>query len=124
MFNALTADPAKHAGKYVGVPKDRVELADRRTLWRRPLHPYTQALIAAVPEPAAGRKRSRLPMRDVDPPSPLAPPAGCRFHTRCPHAQDICRTAEPPLKPIVGSGRLVACHLVDAQGNGSIPASA
>jgi oligopeptide/dipeptide ABC transporter ATP-binding protein len=101
-----------------------VELADRRTLWRRPLHPYTQALIAAVPEPAAGRKRNRLPMRDVDPPSPLAPPPGCRFHTRCPHAQGICRTAEPPLKPIAGSARSVACHLVDAQGNSIIPASA
>ncbi len=101
-----------------------VELADRRTLWRKPLHPYTQALIASVPEPAAGHKRNRLPMRDVDPPSPLAPPAGCRFHTRCPHAQDICRTAEPPLKPIDGSGRFVACHLVDAQGNSSIPRAA
>jgi len=101
-----------------------VELADRRTLWRRPLHPYTQALIAAVPEPAAGRKRNRLPMRDVDPPSPLAPPPGCRFHTRCPQAQAICRTTEPPLKPIAGSARSVACHLVDAQGNSSIPASA
>jgi oligopeptide/dipeptide ABC transporter ATP-binding protein len=91
-----------------------VELADRRTLWRKPLHPYTQALIAAVPEPAAGHKRNPLPMRDGDPPSPLAPPAGCRFHTRCPYAQDICRSAEPPLEPVEGSGRLVACHLVSA----------
>jgi oligopeptide/dipeptide ABC transporter ATP-binding protein len=101
-----------------------VELADRRTLWRKPLHPYTQALIAAVPEPAAGHKRNRLPMRDVDPPSPLAPPAGCRFHTRCPYAQDICRSAEPPLKPVDTTGRSFACHLVDAQGDSSIPLAA
>src|SRR5690242_18419454 len=99
-----------------------VELADRRTLWRKPLHPYTQALIAAVPEPAAGHKRTPLPMHDVDPPSPLAPPSGCRFHTRCPYAQDVCRLAEPPLKPVDGTGRFVACHLVDTQGNSSIPA--
>jgi oligopeptide/dipeptide ABC transporter ATP-binding protein len=98
-----------------------VELADRRTLWRKPLHPYTQALIAAVPEPAATQERKRLPMRDVDPPSPLAPPAGCRFHTRCPHARDICLTAEPPLKPADGSTGFVACHLVDSPRNSDIP---
>jgi oligopeptide/dipeptide ABC transporter ATP-binding protein len=97
-----------------------VELADRRILWRKPLHPYTQALIAAVPEPVAGHKRKRLPMRDVDPPSPVAPPAGCRFHTRCPHAREICQAAEPPLKPIDGSAGFVACHLVDSQGNSSV----
>ena len=97
-----------------------VELADRRSLWRSPLHPYTRALIAAVPAPSAASKRASLPMRNVDPPSPLAPPPGCRFHTRCPHVQEICRTAEPPLKSIKDTGRLVACHLVDAQGNGSI----
>lgn len=100
-----------------------VELADRRTLWRRPLHPYTRALIAAIPEPSTVAKRQPLPMREVDPPSPLAPPAACRFHTRCPYAQAICRSAEPPLKPIEGTGRLVACHLVDAQGNSQIPSS-
>ena len=98
-----------------------VELADRRTLWRKPLHPYTRALIAAIPEPTAGGKRKPLPMRDVDPPSPLAPPAACRFHTRCPFAQEVCRNVEPQLKPIEDSGRLVACHLVDAQGHSSLP---
>ena len=98
-----------------------VELADRRTLWRKPMHPYTQALIAAVPEPVAGQERKRLPMRDVDPPSPLAPPPGCRFHTRCLLARDICRITEPPLMPVDGSAGLVACHLVASVGNGSIP---
>jgi len=98
-----------------------VELADRRTLWRKPLHPYTQALMAAIPEPSVGGKRKTLPMHDVDPPSPLTPPTGCRFHTRCLYAQEICRGAEPPLKPIGGSGRFVACHLVDSLGGSKSP---
>ena len=98
-----------------------VELADRRTLWRKPMHPYTQALIAAIPEPVAGQERKPLPMRDVDPPSPLAPPPACRFHTRCLLARDICRITEPPLMPVDGSAGLVACHLVASVGNGSIP---
>ncbi|HWG06185.1 MAG TPA: oligopeptide/dipeptide ABC transporter ATP-binding protein [Beijerinckiaceae bacterium] len=93
-----------------------VELADRRTLWRRPLHPYTQALMAAVPVPSVGKKRGAIPMRDVIPPSPLAPPSGCRFHTRCLYAQDICRTKEPLFRSIEGSARFVACHLVDSHG--------
>jgi oligopeptide/dipeptide ABC transporter ATP-binding protein len=89
-----------------------VETADRRTLWRRPLHPYTQALMAAVPAPAVGAARRKIPLRDAPPPSPLAPPAGCRFHTRCLQVQEICRTREPPLLPIGGGTRAVACHLV------------
>ena len=69
-----------------------VELANRRTLWRKPLHPYTQALMAAIPEPTAGGKRKALPMHNVDPPSPVAPPSACRFHTRCPsRAGDLPR---------------------------------
>ncbi|MGH6740177.1 MAG: oligopeptide/dipeptide ABC transporter ATP-binding protein, partial [Bradyrhizobium sp.] len=96
-----------------------VELADRRTLWRKPLHPYTQALMAAIPEPSVGVRRKALPMHNVDPPSAVAPPAACRFHTRCPYVQEICRVAEPALKPIEGSARFVACHLVDSQGTSS-----
>jgi peptide/nickel transport system ATP-binding protein len=92
-----------------------VELADRRTLWRKPLHPYTQALMVAIPKPSIGKSRATLPMQAVDPPSPLDPPKGCRFQTRCLHAQEICRIAEPPLRPIEGAGRYVACHLVDSQ---------
>jgi oligopeptide/dipeptide ABC transporter ATP-binding protein len=93
-----------------------VELADRRTLWRKPLHPYTQALMAAIPKPLVSKNRAALPMQAVDPPSPLAPPQGCRFHTRCPHAQEICRVTEPPLKPVERASRFVACHLVDSNG--------
>jgi len=90
-----------------------VEMADRRTLWRKPLHPYTQALIAALPAPAVGVTRNKIPIRNVAPPSPLAPPSGCRFHTRCLYAQEICRISEPPLLPVEGAARFVACHLVE-----------
>lgn len=93
-----------------------VELADRRSLWCQPLHPYTQALLASVPAPEPGIRRKSIPMRDVDPPSPLAPPSGCRFHTRCPYAQEICAAEEPEVKEVAGANRQVACHLVDGQG--------
>jgi oligopeptide/dipeptide ABC transporter ATP-binding protein len=90
-----------------------VEVADRRSLWRKPMHPYTQALLASIPEAAAGARRKPLPLKNVDPPSPLAPPSGCRFHTRCPHARDICSATEPALRSIEKT-RQVACHLVEA----------
>jgi oligopeptide/dipeptide ABC transporter ATP-binding protein len=86
-----------------------VEEADTAELYGRPLHPYTQALLAAAPrrDPAAPAARV-LP---GEPPSPVHPPAGCRFHPRCPVAEAICSTVEPPLLAI-GPGRRVACHLV------------
>jgi len=88
-----------------------VEVADRDSLFREPLHPYTQALIAAVPIPDPARRGRRVLLHG-DPPSPIDPPPGCRFHTRCPHAQPICREQVPGLDP-AGSGRWVACHLVE-----------
>jgi oligopeptide/dipeptide ABC transporter ATP-binding protein len=87
-----------------------VEVADRDALFREPLHPYTRALIDAVPVPDPARRGKRVVLRG-DPPSPIAPPPGCRFHTRCPVAIARCREAEPALEPI-GSRRWVACHLV------------
>ncbi|MDA8049471.1 MAG: ATP-binding cassette domain-containing protein [Rhodospirillales bacterium] len=86
-----------------------VEEADRRSLFARPWHPYTQALLSAVPvpDPAASRRRTIL---KGDVPSPIALPTGCRFHTRCPHAFARCRTEEPELRP-VGDTQRVACHL-------------
>ena len=92
-----------------------VEFADRRSLWRAPLHPYTRALLASVPPPVAGVARKPVPMRLVEPPSPLAPPSGCRFHTRCPYAQDPCRSVVPKLGTLDGTKRQVACHLVDSE---------
>jgi oligopeptide/dipeptide ABC transporter ATP-binding protein len=99
-----------------------VELADRQTLWRSPLHPYTRALMSSIPTAGIGAKREALPLRSVDPPSPLAPPSGCRFHTRCPHAEAICSAQEPPLRAIGSDQRKVACHLVTENAGSFAPA--
>lgn len=85
-----------------------VELADVETLFQDPRHPYTQALMAAVPAPEPSLRRDR-PLLEGDPPSPTNPPAGCRFHTRCPHAIELCRGAEPPLAKL-SAAHAVACH--------------
>jgi oligopeptide/dipeptide ABC transporter ATP-binding protein len=86
-----------------------VELTDKRSLFRTPLHPYTEALLSAVPlpDPRAKRKRIILP---GDVPSPITPPPGCRFHTRCPYAEERCRVEEPLMKE-ARPGHFVACHL-------------
>jgi peptide/nickel transport system ATP-binding protein len=89
-----------------------VEMSDRASLFRRPLHPYTWALLSAVP--GAGRLGGRVRLKG-DPPSPIDLPPGCRFAGRCPFAQERCRTIEPPLRPLA-DGRQVACHLVSDQG--------
>ncbi|MGE5147088.1 MAG: ABC transporter ATP-binding protein [Candidatus Eiseniibacteriota bacterium] len=92
-----------------------VELAETAALFRAPLHPYTEALLAAVPKPEpprAGAKRDRIILRG-DVPSPVNPPAGCRFHTRCPYAVDRCKVEEPALRQ-TRPGHWVACHLRDA----------
>jgi oligopeptide transport system ATP-binding protein len=88
-----------------------VEIADKRSLYAAPRHPYTQALLSAVPVPRPGRRRTRTTLKG-DVPSPFDPPEGCRFHTRCPHAWDLCRRREPPLLS-APDGRQVACHLVN-----------
>ena len=86
-----------------------VETGDTETLFHRPAHPYTEALLSAVPVAHAGEARRRRIVLKGDVPSPLNPPPGCRFHTRCPKSQERCR-AEPPALRDVGDGRMAACH--------------
>ena len=86
-----------------------VELTDKRTLFTSPQHPYTEALLSAVPVPDPQARRRRVILAG-DVPSPVHPPAGCRFHTRCPYAEERCRIEEPVMKE-VRSGHFVACHL-------------
>ncbi|MEK7338454.1 MAG: dipeptide ABC transporter ATP-binding protein [candidate division NC10 bacterium] len=86
-----------------------VELADSRELYRNPLHPYTQALMSAIPIPDPTVKRERTILKG-DPPSPLRPPSGCRFHTRCPKRFEPCDRQEPALREIQ-RGHWVSCHL-------------
>ena len=91
-----------------------VEVAPTAELYRSPQHPYTQALLASVPEPDPQKTKS-VPLAQGDPPTPLYPPSGCRFHPRCPVAVERCRSEEPPLVDI-GGGHLAACHLVPPPG--------
>jgi len=86
-----------------------VEHTDKATLFTRPLHPYTEALLAAVPVPDPRIRRARRVV-EGDVPSPLRPPPGCHFHTRCPHAEARCRAEAPALRE-VAPGHHVACHL-------------
>ena len=86
-----------------------VETGETETLFHRPAHPYTEALLSAVPVAHAGEARRRRIVLKGDVPSPLRPPPGCRFHTRCPKAEARCRS-EPPALRDVGDGRVAACH--------------
>jgi peptide/nickel transport system ATP-binding protein len=85
-----------------------VELAPKRKIFAQPRHPYTQALLSAVPVPEPGANRQRIILKG-DVPSPINPPSGCRFHPRCRYATDVCQQLEPPLVDY-GNGHLAACH--------------
>jgi peptide/nickel transport system ATP-binding protein len=86
-----------------------VETAPKRNIFAAPRHPYTQALLSAVPVPEPGRARQRIILKG-DVPSPINPPKGCRFHTRCPYVFDRCRTEEPRLR-LTTEDHFAACHL-------------
>ncbi|MFY0406078.1 ABC transporter ATP-binding protein [Solicola sp. PLA-1-18] len=108
-----------------------VEIGDRDTIYERPHHPYTQALLSAVPDvkqAQVGGRRDRIRLTG-DVPSPINPPSGCRFRTRCWKAQDICATEEPPLLqigrgPSAGTGHQVACHFAEPNTSIVAPVSA
>jgi len=88
-----------------------VELAPAEELFAAPKHPYTGALLSAIPIPSTGARRLRTTL-EGDPPNPIAPPLGCKFHTRCPHAQDRCRTERPVLRG-TDAHHSVACHFAE-----------
>ncbi|MEY3652675.1 MAG: hypothetical protein RL739_845, partial [Pseudomonadota bacterium] len=85
-----------------------VEIADSQALFAHPRHPYTQALLGAIPRPVPNPMGVRN-LLSGDVPSPISPPSGCHFHTRCPHAQSACQQSAPPLAAV--DGHAVACHL-------------
>ncbi len=89
-----------------------VELAPKASLFAQPQHPYTEALLSAVPVPNPGAAKKRIILKG-DVPSPIDPPSGCRFHTRCPYAFDRCSVEEPKMREVT-PGHLAACHLREA----------
>ena len=115
LFIAHDLSVVRHISNRIGVMYlgTMVELAESYELNRHPIHPYTKTLLSAVPvpDPAVSRTRQRIVL-EGDIPSPMNPPAGCRFHTRCPYAMEICRETVPKLKQY-GAGHWAACHLLE-----------
>ena len=111
LFIAHELSVVKHMSDRIGVMYlgNMVEIADRNSMYAEPLHPYTQALISAIPMPDPRRKKERIVL-EGDVPSPMNPPTGCPFHPRCPAAMAECSQVKPALKE-VKPGHQVACHL-------------
>ena len=91
-----------------------VELADADELYKNTLHPYTEALLSAVPVPVYNGKKERI-ILEGDVPSPMNPPSGCPFHPRCSKCMEICKQKKPEFKAVNGKEHYVACHLYDQE---------
>nr|WP_204343748.1 dipeptide ABC transporter ATP-binding protein [Paenibacillus elgii] len=111
LFISHDLSVVEHISDRIGVMYlgSMVELADKDSIYEKPLHPYTQALFSSVPVPDPRLKREKIVLKG-DLPSPVNPPSGCRFHTRCPAAMDVCR-AKAPVFQEQEPGHYVACHL-------------
>jgi len=116
LFISHDLSVVQHISDYVGVMYlgDLVEYADKKSLFANPMHPYTEALLSAVPVPDPNFKMKRI-ILEGSIPSPANPPKGCKFHTRCPRAMDICKT-EVPKTIEVEPGHVVVCHLFENEG--------
>ncbi len=114
LFISHDLNVVQHISNRIGVMYlgKLVEVGESETLFSQPLHPYTQALLGAIPLPEVSDQPRDLVILQGTIPSPVNPPSGCRFHTRCPLAQEICQRVEPALTE-VAERRLVACHLVE-----------
>ncbi len=112
VFIAHDLSVVRHVSDQIGVMYlgKMMEVSPARELYSKPIHPYTEALLAAIPipDPELNRKRERMVVGG-EPPNPISPPSGCRFHTRCPRATEVCAKVEPPLAEYPG-GHLAACH--------------
>lgn len=116
LFIAHDISVVRHISNRIGVMYlgSMVELAESYELCNHPIHPYTKTLISAVPIPDPDKTRSRQRLLlEGEIPSPIDPPGGCRFHTRCPYAKDICSRSLPALREY-GPGHLAACHLLES----------
>lgn len=121
LFISHALNVVKHVSDRVGVMYlgKIVELADGNSLYSEPLHPYTQALLSAIPIPNPRANRDRV-ILSGDIPSPIEPPPGCRFQSRCPMAIDLCLKQEPKLKDY-GNGHYAACHVIKGRGGAEKP---
>ncbi|MEB3198715.1 MAG: dipeptide ABC transporter ATP-binding protein [Candidatus Sericytochromatia bacterium] len=127
LFIAHNLSTVQHISDRVAVMYlgSMMELANSDELYANPKHPYTQALLSAVPVPDPAAMRERVKQRVIlqgDIPSPTNPPSGCVFHTRCPHAMDACRSRVPVARDL-GNRHLVACHLYDPEVSPAVTAT-
>jgi oligopeptide transport system ATP-binding protein len=111
LFISHDLSVVKHVSDKIGVMYlgEMVEVGDAETIYKNPKHPYTQALLSAIPIPDPTFKKERIVL-EGDLPSPINPPSGCRLSTRCPYVIPLCKEIKPELSTI-GSNHMAACHL-------------